>query len=36
MLGILLTVVVVGQAPATALALAIHRDGSPFRKEFWT
>lgn len=36
MLGILLVVVIVGQAPLTAFALAIHRDGSPLKRSFWS
>ena len=36
MLAILLVCVIVGQAPLTALALGIRKDGSPFRRSFWS
>ena len=36
MLALLLIIVVVGQAPVTAIALGIRKDGSPFKRSFWS
>jgi hypothetical protein len=36
MLAWLVIAGVIGQPVVTAFALAIRRDGSPFRRKFWT
>jgi hypothetical protein len=36
MMALALVVAVVGQAPAVAFAVAIRKDGSPFKRSFWS